>query len=386
MTAVLAILLDSYRALKAQKLFKTVLGLSVVVILGFASFGFNEQGMTFFFGLLDVESEYIYEGSKWAKTLYLGIFSYFIVSIWLGWAATILALISTSSIFPSFLSEGAVELTMSKPVRRTTMFFTKYLGGLMFVFLQVGLFCVGAFLVVGWRIGEWNATIFLAIPLVTLFFSYLFCVNVFFGVMTRSTLVALLFTVLFWFTTFGIRTADDTLSMVQFRTETLVSMSEKSLEAAEDNLKEYQEELVEIRKQGSDSAKEYYESQLKRGELNLEDEQKSLNERRETLGQLKPWGIVLDVIRWPLPETSRTIGLLTRWVEQDNEVSFDEILSGDWGEEGEGSGDRRPREIATERINELEETVPAFQIIGKSLIFELVILIFAWWIFVRRDY
>ena len=101
---------------------------------------------------------------------------------------------------------------------------------------------------------------------------------------------------------------------------------------------------------------------------------------------MKPWGIVLDVIRWPLPETSRTIGLLSRWVEQDNEVSFDEILSGDWGEEGEGSGDRRPREIATERINELEETVPAFQIIGKSLIFELVILIFAWWIFVRRDY
>ena len=170
------------------------------------------------------------------------------------------------------------------------MFFTKYLGGLMFVFLQVGLFCIDAFLVVGWRVGEWNVTIFLAIPLVTLFFSYLFCVNVFFGVLTRSTLVALLFTVLFWFTTFGVRTADDTLSMVQFRTETLVSMSEKSVESAKDNLKEYQRELVEIRQNGSDSAKEYYESQLKRGELNLDNEQKSLDQRMETLSQLKPWG------------------------------------------------------------------------------------------------
>ncbi|MBG85150.1 MAG: hypothetical protein CMJ40_11475 [Phycisphaerae bacterium] len=386
MTAVVAILIDSYRALKAQRLFKTVLGLSLVVILGFASFGFNEQGMTFFFGLLDVESEYIYEGSKWAKTLYLGIFSYFIVTIWLGWAATILALISTSSIFPSFLSEGAVELTMSKPVRRTTMFFTKYLGGLMFVFLQVGLFCIGAFLVVGWRVGEWNATIFLAIPLVTLFFSYLFCVNVFFGVLTRSTLVALLFTVLFWFMTFGVRTADDTLSMVQFRTETLVSMSEKSVETAEGNLKEYREELVEIQQDGSDSAKEYYESQLKRGELNLENEQKSLDERRETLNQLKPWSITLDVIRWPLPETSRTIGLLGRWVEQDNEVSFEEIISGDWGEGGEEARDKRPHEIASDRIQERENSVSAFRIIGKSLLFEFVILMFAWWIFVRRDY
>lgn len=386
MTAVLAILLDSYRALKAQRLFKTVLGLSLVVIIGFASFGFNEQGMSFFFGLLDVESEYIYEGSTWAKTLYLGIFSYFIVSIWLGWAATILALISTSSIYPSFLSEGAVELTMSKPVRRTTMFFTKYLGGLMFVFLQVGLFCIGAFLVVGWRVGEWNVTIFLAIPLVTLFFSYLFCVNVFFGVLTRSTLVALLFTVLFWFTTFGVRTADDTLSMVQFRTETLVSMSEKSVESAKDNLKEYQRELVEIRQNGSDSAKEYYESQLKRGELNLDNEQKSLDQRMETLSQLKPWGIVLDVIRWPLPETSRTIGLLARWVDQDNEVSFEDILSGDWGDGDDKSRDKRPHEIANDRIKEREDTVPAYQIIGKSLIFEFVILVFAWWIFVRRDY
>ena len=386
MTAVLAILVDSYRALKAQRLFKTVLGLSFVVILGFASFGFNEQGMTFFFGLLDVESEYIYEGSKWARTLYLGIFSYFIVTIWLGWAATILALISTSSIYPSFLSEGAVELTMSKPVRRTTMFFTKYLGGLMFVFLQVGLFCVGAFLVVGWRIGEWNVTIFLAVPLITLFFSYLFCVNVFFGVLTRSTLVALLFTVLFWFMTFGVRTADDTLSMVQFRTETLVSMSEKNVEAAKVNLKEYQEELVEIEKNGSDSAKEYYGSQLKRGELNLEDAEQSLAERKETLSQLKPWSVVLDVIRWPLPETARTIGLLARWVEQDNEVSFEEILSGDWGDEDGKSKDKRPHEIASERIQEREESVPAYQTIGKSLIFEFVILIFAWWIFVRRDY
>lgn len=386
MTAVLAILLDSYRALKAQRLFKTVLGLSLVVIIGFASFGFNEQGMSFFFGLLDVESEYIYEGSTWAKTLYLGIFSYFIVSIWLGWAATILALISTSSIYPSFLSEGAVELTMSKPVRRTTMFFTKYLGGLMFVFLQVGLFCIGAFLVVGWRVGEWNVTIFLAIPLVTLFFSYLFCVNVFFGVLTRSTLVALLFTVLFWFTTFGVRTADDTLSMVQFRTETLVSMSEKSVESAKDNLKEYQRELVEIRQNGSDSAKEYYESQLKRGELNLDNEQKSLDQRMETLSQLKPWGIVLDVIRWPLPETSRTIGLLARWVDQDNEVSFEDILSGDWGDGDDQPRDKRPHEIANDRIKEREDTVPAYQIIGKSLIFEFVILVFAWWIFVRRDY
>lgn len=386
MTPVLAILLDSYRSLKAQRLFKTVLGLSFMVILGFASFGFNEQGMTFFFGLFEIENEFIYEGTEWAKTLYLGIFSYFIVTIWLGWAASILALISTSSIYPSFLSEGAVELVMSKPVRRTTMFFTKYLGGLMFVVLQVGLFCIGAFLVVGWRVGEWNVTIFLAIPLITIFFSYLFCVNVLVGVVTRSTLVALLFTVLFWFMTFGVRTADDMLSMVQFRTESIVAMNEQSVEAAKTNLQEYQLELVEIKKNGSDSAKEYYEAQLTRGEQNLKAEEQTLDDRAKLLDQLQPWALAVEILRWPLPETSRTIGLLARWVEQENEVSFEDILSGEWEGGSESEEEMRPHEIASRRVKEEENMVSAYSIIGKSLIFEFFVLVLAWWAFVRRDY
>ena len=87
-----------------------------------------------------------------------------------------------------------------------------------------------------------------------------------------------------------------------------------------------------------------------------------------------------------MPETSRTIGLLARWVDQDNEVSFEDILSGDWGDGDDQSRDKRPHEIANDRIKEREDTVPAYQIIGKSLIFEFVILVFAWWIFVRRDY
>ena len=386
MTAVVAILIDSYRSLKAQKLFKSVLCLSFVVIIGFASFGFNEQGMTFFFGLLDVESEYIFSGSDLAKTLYLGIFSYFIVTIWLGWAATILALISTSSIFPTFLSEGAVELVMSKPVRRTTMFFTKYVGGLMFVILQVGLFCIGAFLVVGWRIGEWNPTIFLAIPLVTLFFSYLFCVNVMVGVLTKSTLVALLATVLFWFMTFGVRTADDMLHMIQFRTESMLTMSEQAVESARETLDEYRRELTDIKANGSESAKDYYEAQLKRGELNLEESQQDLDERTRTLNQLNPWVVVIDLLRKPLPETSRTIGLLARWVVQEKDVNFEDILSGNWGEEPENPRRKLPHEIAQDRVQEREDSVAAYMIIGKSLIFECVILLIGWWFFIRRDY
>ena len=43
------------------------------------------------------------------------------------------------------------------------------------------------------------------IPLVVCSYSYLFCVCVLVGVMTRSTIAAILLTLLFWFICFGIK-------------------------------------------------------------------------------------------------------------------------------------------------------------------------------------
>ena len=169
--AILAILRESWLTLQAEKLFKLVLGLNLLVIVVYASIGFDDTGVSILFGLSHVDSEYIYAGTSLAKTLYLGIYSAFIVNLWLAWAASILALISTSSIFPSFLKEGAVELVMSRPTRRPTIFLVKYFGGLLFVMVQVGIFTLGAFLAAGWRIDVWDPAIFLAIPLITLFYS-----------------------------------------------------------------------------------------------------------------------------------------------------------------------------------------------------------------------
>ena len=72
----------------------------------------------------------------------------------------------------------------------------KFATSLLFVLLQVTLFCVGVFLCMGIRLGDWEWKIFAAIPVVTLFFSYLFSVNVLFGVWTRSALAALLITMM----------------------------------------------------------------------------------------------------------------------------------------------------------------------------------------------
>ena len=151
-----AMIIDSYRQLSAAKLFWLTLGLSGLVILLYGSIGFNDQGVTILFGAIDVESEYITKGSMWARGLYLGIYSNFLVTIWLAWVATILALISTCTIFPDFVSEGAIDLSLSKPISRFRLFMMKFLVSMLFVMLQVSIFCLGIFLCVGLRLGEWN--------------------------------------------------------------------------------------------------------------------------------------------------------------------------------------------------------------------------------------
>ena len=86
--AILAILRESWLTLRAEKLFKLVLGLNMLVIVAYLSVGFDDTGVSLFFGLTHVDSEYIRSGTPFARTLYLGIYSAFIVNLWLAWAAS----------------------------------------------------------------------------------------------------------------------------------------------------------------------------------------------------------------------------------------------------------------------------------------------------------
>ena len=76
-----ALLLDAYRQLSAAKLFWLTLGLSGMVVLVFGSIGFNDDGMSLFFGLKQIESEVVHAGSPWARGLYIGMYSSFLVTI-----------------------------------------------------------------------------------------------------------------------------------------------------------------------------------------------------------------------------------------------------------------------------------------------------------------
>ena len=77
------------------------------------------------------------------------------------------------------MTAGSIDLFVQKLICLVGLFFTEYLAGLLFAALQVTIFTAACFLVIGPRGPVWEPGLFLAVPIVVCFFSYLFSVCVF---------------------------------------------------------------------------------------------------------------------------------------------------------------------------------------------------------------
>jgi ABC-type transport system involved in multi-copper enzyme maturation permease subunit len=208
-----AIFLEAYRSLNSKRLFWITLVLSALVVAVFACVGINAHGLKFIVWQWD--NPMLNTNVVPADQFYKGLFVSVGISVWLAWIALILAISSTAGIFPDLMTAGSIDLFVAKPIGRLRLFFTEYLAGLMFAALQVAVFSLACFLVIGFRGGVWEPGLFLAVPLVVCVFSYLFSVCVFFGVVTRSTVASLLLTLAFWFVVWGIGQAEGTLLMFE---------------------------------------------------------------------------------------------------------------------------------------------------------------------------
>lgn len=378
MRAFAAMLMDSYRQLNSRKLFWVVLSLSGLIVVNFASIGFDENGISMMFGAWRFDNPLLVRGSIFAKIIYRSIFSSFIVGFWLAWIATILALISTTSIFPDFIADGAIDLVLSKPIGRVRLFVLKYVASLLFVLLQVGPFCVGVFFCMGLRLGDWEWRIFAAIPLVVLFFSYLYAVNVLIGVWTRSALAALLATLLFWVSLFGLNFAEFALNRIKLQYVVEV-------EDQDDSIRDIEANLARVDEQDPDAAPRAA-GNLR---LQLASLQADRDRNAELLATLDKWHGPTRLGQSLLPKTSDTIALLDRWLRRDTDVDFMDILSGHARLDANGAPvlevESRDREIQR-RMDEELRSKSVWSITGTSLAFELVVLSLACFIFVRRDY
>lgn len=376
----LAMLHDAYRQLAASRIFWITLVLSALVSAVFAFVSINERGIVVFgFEIPGAWNSNVIEPRSFYKFLFVNL----AIPWWLGVFASVLALISVAGLFPDLLAGGAVELYVSKPVSRWRLFFTKYVGGLLFVAAQVMLFSTIAFVVLGTRGGTWEWGIFLAVPLVTLFFSYLFSVCALLGMWTRSTLASLLLTVLFWGLLFLLGLADD--GLLTFTV------------AAEDRLQRHQaliaqNEAVIAR---NDALPQQDRSDVTQFRFQLERQRELESRYRADVSELQFWHGIVNAVRLPLPKSAETLRLLERWLIEPDALDLARQSAEQRREQR-----RRDRGITVRPDARLEpgssrvvrevdrrmDARPLAWVLGTSLGFELAVLLLAGWTFAKRDF
>jgi ABC-type transport system involved in multi-copper enzyme maturation permease subunit len=386
LTQTIAIFHDAYRELNAKRMFWIVLVLSGLVVLGFALVGVSNDHLTL--AGKELGLPIMLAPADFYRVLFVGLG----IGYWLTFFATILAIISTASIFPDFVSGGSVDLYLSKPISRLRLFVTKYVAGLLFVALQVLVFSVASFLVLGVRGGTWEPRVLLAVPIVVCFFSYLYCVSVLVGVTTRSTIAAILLTVLAWGFMFLLSSAEVGLLYFQKQVAQEARSSVNTLKLVNGQIAYDEKQSPENRM----SADQRRSLQQQRSELEAQVNSKAAH-------NLEIAHSIVYGVKTAAPKTSETIGLLNRWLLSPDALrpasqraldDEDEAAPPKPTTRGKGLFDRASdraerRRARAENAAELQEELnerPVWWVVGTSLGFECVVLALAAWVFCRRDY
>ena len=110
----------------------------------------------------------------------------------------LIAILVTASIIPSMFDVGSVNLLFSKPLVRSLMYLSKYVGGLSFVLINAAYLVVGVWLIVGIRFGVWHHRLILVIPILLFLFAIYYSVSAFAGMVWRNTIIAIAAAILLW--------------------------------------------------------------------------------------------------------------------------------------------------------------------------------------------
>tara|TARA_R110002049_G_scaffold2750_4_gene22012 strand:+ start:201742 stop:204189 length:2448 start_codon:yes stop_codon:yes gene_type:complete len=120
-----------------------------------------------------------------------------IVNWLLGFILVFLGILVTASIVPDMLQPGSLHLLLSKPVSRTMLLLSKFVGGCSFVFLCVVQLIIGLYLIAGLRLDLWNIRIMWCIPVSVFLFAVFYSVSTLAGLKWRSPILAIGITCMF---------------------------------------------------------------------------------------------------------------------------------------------------------------------------------------------
>jgi ABC-type transport system involved in multi-copper enzyme maturation permease subunit len=147
--------------------------------------------ISLFFGALPIGGE----GALGGQVYFL--MDYIVCGIGEG-VALLVSIVLTAFFIPNMLRKGTIDLLLVKPIHRWTLLLYKYIGGMTFMFLNTVVAVGGVWLALGFRSGIWSVGFLLTILITTFFFAILYACSTLFGVLTRSAIVCILMSCLFW--------------------------------------------------------------------------------------------------------------------------------------------------------------------------------------------
>lgn len=363
-----AIFKDAYRELNARKMFWVSLGIAGLVVSVFAIFGMNERGIQILWFTLDTD---VLNTKVFPKeTIYKVLFAIIGVNLWLGWLSTILALVSTASVIPDFVASGAIENMLARPIGRVRLFLTKYAASLLFVVLQALVFTLLAVLIIGVRSGEWLWSLLYAVPMVTVFFSYLYSVSALVGVWTRSTIASLVAALVLWGLVLGVSLVHTFVMLEKLKAEDPLPLKRTKVAALQLQINSLPPNPQTVEE--SDRV-----ANLKKS---LADSEVSLKELEASSEKWTSWYRVTHLAHAILPKCGETKSLMVKWSDPEGEIGrFLEAM---------GPSDRRPppRKIQRQMEQVLDAENTVWYVVGTSLVFEGLVLAAACTLFARRDF
>jgi ABC-type transport system involved in multi-copper enzyme maturation permease subunit len=155
--------------------------------------GLNQGGGTFSVGFGAIRLRQFRDGQSEV------VFLQTVLAKWgVGAVGLLLVLLWTSGFLPEFLDPRAATVLLAKPVPRWSLLAGKYLGVLAFVAFQASVFVGGTWLALGLATDVWHPAYLLTVPLLVTEFAVLYSVSALLAVWTRSTVVCIFGTLLFW--------------------------------------------------------------------------------------------------------------------------------------------------------------------------------------------
>jgi ABC-type transport system involved in multi-copper enzyme maturation permease subunit len=121
-----------------------------------------------------------------------------VLGIFLGFFGVFASLLVTASVIPRTFEPGEISLLLSKPVPRSVIYLTRFLGGCLFTFVCAGTLVTGTFLLLWTRFDIWRPVLIGCIPLYVFLFAIYYSVSALAGAVWRNPVVSLILVVVFW--------------------------------------------------------------------------------------------------------------------------------------------------------------------------------------------